>query len=163
MSLLCGIPVPSSRRPRVWSRSPAHNWAPNRVYYTACCRKGCDSKPDPASYPGTTPRPSAGVGSLLGYRLEPSPGGRRGASSRFDPAIGKADGTMPRLIVLGLLRFYKAAISPWLPSACRFRPTCSEYMMDAVSRYGVLRGVWLGCKRLGRCHPFHTGGYDPVR
>ena len=69
---------------------------------------------------------------------------------------------MPRLIVLGLLRFYKMAISPWLPSACRFRPTCSEYMMDAVSRYGAIRGVWLGLKRLVRCHPFHQGGYDPV-
>jgi uncharacterized protein len=69
---------------------------------------------------------------------------------------------MPRLIVLSLLRFYKAAISPWLPSACRFHPTCSEYMMDAVSRYGATRGVWLGLKRLGRCHPFHQGGYDPV-
>ena len=69
---------------------------------------------------------------------------------------------MPRLIVIGLLRFYKAAISPWLPSACRFEPTCSVYMMDAVSKYGVVRGVWLGVKRLGRCHPFHQGGYDPV-
>jgi hypothetical protein len=69
---------------------------------------------------------------------------------------------MPRVIVIGLLRFYKVAISPWLPSACRFRPTCSEYMMDAVSRYGAVRGVWLGLKRLGRCHPFHQGGYDPV-
>ena len=69
---------------------------------------------------------------------------------------------MPRVIVLGLLRFYKVAVSPWLPSACRFRPTCSEYMMDAVSRYGALPGVWLGLKRLGRCHPFHQGGYDPV-
>lgn len=69
---------------------------------------------------------------------------------------------MPRLIVIGLLRFYKAAISPWLPSACRFEPTCSVYMMDAVSKYGVARGVWLGLKRLGRCHPFHQGGYDPV-
>lgn len=69
---------------------------------------------------------------------------------------------MPRLILLGLLRFYKAAISPWLPSACRFHPTCSEYMMDAVSRYGAMRGVWRGLKRLARCHPFHQGGYDPV-
>ncbi len=69
---------------------------------------------------------------------------------------------MPRLIVIGLLRFYKTAISPWLPSACRFEPTCSVYMMDAVSKYGVARGVWLGLKRLGRCHPFHQGGYDPV-
>jgi putative membrane protein insertion efficiency factor len=69
---------------------------------------------------------------------------------------------MPRLIVIGLLRFYKTAISPWLPSACRFEPTCSVYMMDAVAKYGVVRGVWLGLKRLGRCHPFHQGGYDPV-
>jgi len=69
---------------------------------------------------------------------------------------------MPRLIVIGLLRFYKTAISPWLPSACRFEPTCSVYMMDAVAKYGVARGVWLGLKRLGRCHPFHQGGYDPV-
>ncbi len=70
---------------------------------------------------------------------------------------------MPSLIALALLRFYKAAISPWLPSACRFRPTCSEYTMDAISRHGLLPGVWLGLKRLGRCHPFCEGGYDPVR
>ena len=70
---------------------------------------------------------------------------------------------MPSLIALALLHFYKAALSPWLPSACRFRPTCSEYMMDAVSKYGVPRGVWLGLKRLARCQPFSQGGYDPVR
>lgn len=69
---------------------------------------------------------------------------------------------MPRVIVLGLLRFYKVAISPWLPSACRFRPTCSEYMYDAVAELGAVRGVWLGLKRLGKCHPFHPGGYDPL-
>lgn len=69
---------------------------------------------------------------------------------------------MPRVVVISLLRFYKAAVSPWLPSACRFHPTCSVYMMDAVSRYGAARGVWLGLKRLGRCHPFRQGGYDPV-
>ena len=68
-----------------------------------------------------------------------------------------------RTIVQVLLRFYKLCISPLLPSACRFRPTCSEYMMDAVEKYGALRGVWLGVKRLARCHPFHAGGYDPVR
>jgi putative membrane protein insertion efficiency factor len=62
-----------------------------------------------------------------------------------------------------LLRNYKRWISPMLPSGCRFTPTCSEYMIDAVSKYGAARGVWLGLKRLGRCHPFHQGGYDPVR
>lgn len=65
--------------------------------------------------------------------------------------------------LLWTLAFYKHAISPWLPSACRFHPTCSEYMMQAVERYGVLRGVWKGVKRLLRCHPLAEGGYDPVR
>jgi hypothetical protein len=54
-------------------------------------------------------------------------------------------------------------ISPLLPSACRFYPTCSQYMREAVERYGVARGVWMGLRRLARCHPFHAGGFDPVR
>ncbi len=66
-------------------------------------------------------------------------------------------------IVAGLLRAYKICISPLLPSACRFYPTCSEYMLEAVERYGAMRGVWLGLRRLLRCHPFHEGGFDPVR
>ncbi len=61
-----------------------------------------------------------------------------------------------------LLRFYKLAISPLLPSACRFHPTCSDYMREAVERHGAARGIWLGAKRLARCHPFHPGGVDPV-
>jgi uncharacterized protein len=69
---------------------------------------------------------------------------------------------MQRILIL-LLSGYKILISPLLPSACRFYPTCSEYMMEAVSRHGALRGIWMGLKRLGRCHPFHEGGYDPVR
>jgi putative membrane protein insertion efficiency factor len=66
-------------------------------------------------------------------------------------------------LVLALLRLYKRCISPLLPSACRFYPTCSEYMLEAVGRYGAARGVWLGVLRLLRCHPFHEGGFDPVR
>lgn len=62
-----------------------------------------------------------------------------------------------------MLRLYKQFVSPMLPSACRFAPTCSEYMMEAVERYGVARGLGMGLKRLCRCHPFHRGGYDPVR
>ena len=65
-------------------------------------------------------------------------------------------------IALQLLRFYKLAISPMLPSSCRFTPTCSEYTYQAIEKYGVLRGSWLGLRRLSRCHPFHAGGYDPV-
>jgi uncharacterized protein len=66
-------------------------------------------------------------------------------------------------IVIWALTGYKLLLSPLLPSACRFYPTCSAYMREAVAKYGALRGVWLGLKRLGRCHPFHAGGYDPVR
>jgi putative membrane protein insertion efficiency factor len=68
-----------------------------------------------------------------------------------------------RELVAGSLRFYKRWISPLLPSACRFYPTCSEYMLEAVEKYGVVRGVWMGTRRLARCHPFQEGGVDPVR
>lgn len=67
-----------------------------------------------------------------------------------------------RRAVAGLLHFYKRWISPALPPACRFHPTCSEYMAEAVLRHGVLRGLWMGTRRLCRCHPFQEGGFDPV-
>ena len=67
-----------------------------------------------------------------------------------------------RQSVLALLRGYKWAISPLLPPSCRYVPTCSEYAMEAVERYGVLRGGYLATARLLRCHPFAKGGYDPV-
>ena len=66
-------------------------------------------------------------------------------------------------VVIALLRWYKRWVSPLLPSACRFYPTCSEYMLEAVQKHGTARGVWLGARRLLRCHPFHEGGFDPVR
>jgi putative membrane protein insertion efficiency factor len=73
---------------------------------------------------------------------------------------------MPRSFVKAIfvkaLIGYKRLISPLLPSACRFHPTCSEYMREAIEIHGPARGVWLGLKRLGRCHPFHAGGCDPV-
>ena len=68
-----------------------------------------------------------------------------------------------RKVVIATLGFYKRFLSPLLPSACRYRPTCSEYMIEAVDKYGVWRGVWMGTLRLLRCHPFHEGGFDPVR
>ena len=66
-------------------------------------------------------------------------------------------------IVTRVLQVYKFALSPLLPSACRFYPTCSDYMHEAVERHGARKGIWMGLRRLARCHPFHAGGYDPVR
>jgi len=67
-----------------------------------------------------------------------------------------------RRLVLGLIRFYRRFVSPALPPACRYLPTCSEYTAGCVERYGVVRGIWMGIRRIGRCHPFHPGGLDPV-
>ena len=66
-------------------------------------------------------------------------------------------------VLIFFIRAYKLLISPLLPPSCRFTPTCSEYAMQAIQKYGALRGVYLGARRLLRCHPFHPGGYDPVR
>jgi uncharacterized protein len=68
-----------------------------------------------------------------------------------------------RELVVQILRFYKRWLSPMLPAACRYHPTCSEYMMQAVEKHGVIRGVSQGIWRLLRCHPFHEGGFDPVK
>jgi putative membrane protein insertion efficiency factor len=67
-----------------------------------------------------------------------------------------------RAATLFLLRAYKRLISPLLPPMCRFEPTCSMYMMQAIEKHGLLRGGWLGIKRLSRCHAFNPGGWDPV-
>lgn len=67
-----------------------------------------------------------------------------------------------RRILIGAIRIYQMTISRALPPSCRYYPSCSEYTLQAVSKYGVLRGGWLGAKRISRCHPFHPGGYDPV-
>ena len=71
--------------------------------------------------------------------------------------------SMTRLIALGILRGYKLVVSPLLPSACRFYPTCSDYMKEAIQKHGVAKGIGLGLRRLARCHPFHQGGFDPIR
>jgi len=68
-----------------------------------------------------------------------------------------------RTALVYCIRAYQLVISPLLPPACRFTPTCSEYTLEAVKKYGALHGLYLGMRRLLRCHPFHRGGYDPVR
>ncbi len=67
-----------------------------------------------------------------------------------------------RAVFLWLIRAYKRWLSPILPPACRFYPSCSEYTYQAIEKYGALKGGWLGIRRIARCHPFHPGGYDPV-
>ena len=64
--------------------------------------------------------------------------------------------------VIAAIRFYQKHITPGLPPRCRYIPTCSEYALEAVEKYGAVKGGWLAAKRIARCHPFHKGGYDPV-
>jgi uncharacterized protein len=65
-------------------------------------------------------------------------------------------------LMVGVVRFYQAAIRPWLPPACRFQPSCSNYALEAIQVHGPLTGGFLAGKRICRCHPFHPGGFDPV-
>ncbi len=68
---------------------------------------------------------------------------------------------LPQLVLVALVRCYQWLISPWLGPRCRFQPTCSEYFILAVRKYGAVRGAWRGLLRICRCHPWHPGGYDP--
>lgn len=68
---------------------------------------------------------------------------------------------MKRVLLL-IVKAYQRLISPMFPPTCRFSPSCSQYSYEAISKYGVVRGVWMSIRRIGRCNPWHSGGYDPV-
>jgi uncharacterized protein len=77
-------------------------------------------------------------------------------------AMSRRSESLPVRGAVGFITFYRRYISPALPASCRFTPTCSRYAIDALRRYGVLRGGWLGIWRILRCNPFCKGGYDPL-
>jgi putative membrane protein insertion efficiency factor len=67
-----------------------------------------------------------------------------------------------KALLIGVLRAYQYLFRPLLGANCRFHPSCSDYALEALARHGALRGTWLAIRRVGRCHPWHAGGYDPV-
>ncbi|MCC5576856.1 membrane protein insertion efficiency factor YidD [Microtetraspora sp. AC03309] len=83
-------------------------------------------------------------------------------SSPERPATPGARPTLAARVLLGPIRFYRAFISPALGPRCRFEPSCSAYGLEAIAVHGAVRGSWLTIRRIGRCHPFHPGGFDPV-
>ena len=78
------------------------------------------------------------------------------------PIITDEPKTLAAKMGVKMIRMYQVALSPLLPAACRFSPSCSQFTLIAVKRFGFFKGCFLGFKRIGRCHPFHEGGYDPV-
>ena len=94
----------------------------------------------------------------------PTPAGAGPLSARPARDAARVPASAPmRDVVLASITIYQHTLSRLLPPACRFWPTCSRYAYEAIERYGVMHGGWLTLCRLFRCHPFHPGGYDPVR
>lgn len=75
--------------------------------------------------------------------------------------VGRILWHLPRWLLIGLVRMYQWTLSPLVGRECRFTPTCSQYFIEAVRKYGAVRGSWRGVLRICRCHPWHPGGYDP--
>ncbi len=131
------------------------------VYDSARTRQSRFSQSTAPPNPGTDPSAMALTGAPVERRGEPTPSRR---PSQY-PAVAARDRTPFRPVsaaLLVVLRGYKLLISPLLPSACRFYPTCSCYMHDAIGTHGAGRGIYYGIRRLLKCHPWHQGGIDPV-
>jgi len=153
VSCLCRFPARRGRR------------APRRLYNAESPRQ--IGHPQPHQTPDARSRP-AGI-AVIKFRVvnciqSASEGSRlpfQRTSKRSSAFLYQVQ-RIPAAVLVVFLRGYKLLISPLLPSACRFYPTCSEYTREAVEVHGAARGLWLGLKRVARCHPFHAGGTDPV-
>jgi len=128
-------------------------------------RKGRLSKPHQTAVSGSCPDRTAPISGGVLDCIQPEtfqPERSAIASPRGSRSSDRALSIMTANVLIVFLKCYKRFISPLLPSACRFHPTCSVYMMEAIERHGSVRGIGMGLKRLGKCHPFHSGGFDPV-
>jgi len=105
---------------------------------------------------GLTKEDKIGYNINLGFKRKSGKRKRRIMKSSL--SIAK----ITRKIGMGMIIFYQKAISPLLPTSCRFYPSCSEYSRQAMEKYGLTKGCWLSLKRILKCHPFYPGGYDPV-
>ncbi len=147
--------------------------------------RGCHAQPSPPARPGTlSPQPRAlrdgrrqprrqragfggrcdlrGAGGGLPIQPLENPGALRETPLAMSSTSSTSATSPAARAAAAMLRFYKTVISPLLPRACRFEPTCSVYAREAVERHGLGRGVVLAIRRLARCHPFRAGGFDPV-
>ena len=133
----------------------------HRLYDSAWLGQGRFPQSLASQNPGAGSATVADAGSAMERSHQSSPGRRCGIARTTEARGGTAFRPVSAPLLL-LLRGYKLVISPLLPSACRFHPTCSCYMHDAIAAHGAGRGLYLGVRRLLKCHPWHPGGIDPV-
>lgn len=168
MRILCSVlPQDPGFAGAVRNRSRGDNPSSNsrgpedRFYGHPGSGQSCDPQPAAPPAPGSSSIEPGGAAARLVDCVQSTTSGTGSSISGFRARSAQSFSAM-RQFVIAALRWYKRWISPMLPSACRYQPTCSAYMADAVARYGVFTGVRLGVLRLLRCHPFHAGGFDPV-
>lgn len=148
-------------------------------YHSEGARRRGGSQPHPAAAERNLPAESERDPAWVGCCAESAPGGGKRLLSGSDQGnfaavsgcapggrrardFAKAAGRVAQILLLSLIRAYQVFISPALPSACRYVPTCSEYAREAIANWGAWRGLWLALRRLARCHPWGGHGFDPA-